>query len=359
MGIKPREAVETLPKYVPAKSIDSVKREYGFKRVIKLAGNENTSGFSPSVWKALKSVTSYYPDMSYSALKEKLSKRFGIDDSKIVIGNGSFELISLIGLTYLESDDESIIVKPSFGWYTNATLTMGAIPVYVDLVDFKTDLDAVLNAVTDKTKVIWICNPNNPVGTIINEKEMTDFLDRLRDDILVVLDEAYIDFVVEEGFPDTIKLLGQYKNIILLRTFSKLEGLAHFRIGYGFAEPDIIEHINRVKLPINVNGAAYAAAVAAIDDEEFKEAYKVSVRNGLQQYYGFLDKKGLHYIKSNTNFILFDTKIDSSIIVDKALKKGILVRDASEFGYPTYIRVSIGSYEENQQFIDVLEETLT
>jgi histidinol-phosphate aminotransferase len=358
MSIKPRKAVENLPVYTPAKSIDSTKREFGFERVIKLAGNENTLGFSPLTREAIKEISSYYPDGASLNLTEKLSKKLNVRQSQIVFGNGSFELLFLIGLAFLEQGEETIIPEPSFNWYKNVTLIMGGNIVSVPLKDFKTDLDAIEAAITDKTKIIWLCNPNNPTGTIFTESELTAFLDRVRDDIVVVLDEAYYDFVAEEGYPDSIKLLERYKNIIILRTFSKLEGLAAFRIGYGIADEELTGYINKVRMPINVNAAAQLAAYAAVDDDSFRQRTLSNVRSGLESYYQLFDRLGLKYIKSNTNFIFFDTGIDSGYVVNEFLKKGILIRGGAEFGYPTMLRISVGTPEENKQVIELLENIL-
>jgi histidinol-phosphate aminotransferase len=358
VGLKVRKVVEALPKYTPAKSIDSVKREFGIENVIKLAANENTLGFSPKVKEALKDVVSYYPDMEVTALRGKVAERYGIDPEKIIFGNGSFELLFLVGLVFLEQGDESIVAEPSFNWYKNVTLMMGGSVVEVPLNEFKVDLEAIKAAITEKTKIIWLCNPNNPTGTMLTEEELTQFLDSIPEDIIVVLDEAYCDFVTEEGYPDSIKLLERYPNIVVLRTFSKLYGLAFFRLGYGFASKEIIDYMNRVKLPINTNGAAQLAALAAIDDDEFNQKSKENVLEGLKLYYDFCEKRNLKYVRSNNNFILFDLGRESAPVVEELLHQGIMIRDGAEFGYPTMVRVSIGTPEENQEALTRLSEIL-
>lgn len=263
MSLKPRDAVRQLPIYTPAKSIDSAKREFGFERVIKLAGNENTLGFSPLAKEALKDITSYYPDGAAVNLREKIANKFKVDIDEVILGNGSFELLFLVGLAFLEKGDESIIAEPSFNWYKNVTLIQGANIISVPLDEnYKVDLHKIEKAVTDKTKIIWLCNPNNPTGTTFSSDELNSFLSNIREDIVVVLDEAYYDFVVDEDYPQTISLIEKYNNIIVLRTFSKLEGLANFRIGYGFASKEFIGYLNRVRMPINVTGPAQLAAFA-------------------------------------------------------------------------------------------------
>lgn len=358
MGLKPREAVKKLPVYTPAKNIENVKQEYGFEKVIKLAGNENTLGFSPLAKEALAHITSYYPDGAVVRLREKTAAKFGVRPEQVVFGNGSFELLFLVGFVFLEKGDEAILAEPSFGWYKNVTAMQGASIVSVPLEDYKVNLDKIAAAITEQTKVIWLCNPNNPTGTIFTEEELDRFLPKVRDDIVVVLDEAYCDFVNEEGYPETIPLIEKYDNIIVLRTFSKLEGLANFRVGYGFASEELIGYLNQVRLPINVTGPAQLAAYAALDDDGFKQKTLTNVRVGLQFYYTKFDEWGLQYVKSNTNFVLVDTGVETEGIVEEFLKRGILIRGGKEFGYPTSLRISIGTPEENEAVVSLLGELL-
>jgi histidinol-phosphate aminotransferase len=359
MSLKARKAVEKLPVYKAAKSIDSTKKEYGFDKVIKLAGNENTLGFSPLAREALAGLDSYYPDGAGINLREKLAAHLGVETEQVILGNGSFELLFLVGLAFLEQGEETITAEPSFGWYKNVTLIMGGQLVSVPLTqDYKVDLDGMAAAVSEKTRIIWLCNPNNPTGTIFTQSELKTFLEKIPDDIVVVLDEAYYDYVVEEGYPDSVSLLRKHENIIILRTFSKLEGLAGFRLGYGIANQELLGYLNKVRMPMNVNAAAQLAGIAAIDDQNFKEKTLANVKAGRQQYYEVLDKWGFPYTISNTNFIWFDIGQDSQQIVDAFLEHGILIRAGREFGYPTKLRISIGTKEENEQAIRLLSELL-
>lgn len=359
MSLKARKAVEKLPVYKTAKSIASTQKEYGFEKVIKLAGNENTLGFSPLAQEALAQLNSYYPDGAGIDLREKLADYIGVKADQIILGNGSFELLFLVGLAFLEQGEETIIAEPSFGWYKNVTLIMGGKIVEVPLTEsYEVDLDGILAAVTQKTRIIWLCNPNNPTGTIFTQTQLQAFLEKVPDDIVVVLDEAYYDYVVEEGYPDSISLLGQYNNIIILRTFSKLEGLAGLRLGYGVANEEMLGYLNKVRMPINVNAAAQLAGLAAIDDVDFKQKTLKNVKEGRKQYYEALDRWGFPYTISNTNFIWFDIGQDSQPIVDEFLKHGILIRAGQEYGYPTKLRISIGTRKENEQVISLLSELL-
>lgn len=359
--VQPRKTLEQINNYVAAKTIESVKRELGIDKVIKLAGNENTNGYSPRVKEAIRNSLeglSYYPDMNCTALREKLSKLHHVDTEELIFGNGSFELISIIAQTFLEADDESIISEPSFGWYKNVTWQMGAKVVSIPLHNFTVDLHRISQSITEKTRIIWLCNPNNPTGTIISEQALRDFLRELRSDIILVLDEAYADFVTEKDYPNSIALLKNYENIIILRTFSKAYGLASFRIGYGIASRQVISYLNKVRIPINTNALAQIAAAASLEDGDFRQRVLTNNKKGLELYYKTLAQLGLEYIRSNCNFILFNTGTDSELIAKEYLKRGIIIRAGKEFGLPTWVRISIGTYEENLLVLDILREIL-
>lgn len=357
MSIRPRKALETLPDYKGGRSIDSIKREFGFEKVLKLASNENTLGFSPRAKAALENVTSFYPDGAAYNLRKRLSETLGIPLAYTVLGNGSFELIFLIALAFLENGEETIGANPSFGWYRNVTNIMGGTYKSVPVTkDFHVDLDAIRAAITPKTKIIWLCNPNNPTGTLFTAQELDAFLAQVRDDIIIVLDEAYIAFVAEPNAPNAIDLVQKHENIISLRTFSKLEGLANLRVGYGIARPELLAYINKVRMPMNVNGAAQLAALAAIDDDAFKQKTLDNIRMERERYYQAFTRWGVPYTISNTNFVFFDAGRDTKPIVAEILaKSGVLIRSGADFGYPNTIRISIGSPEENTLVLELLE----
>ncbi len=360
-AVQPRETLSQIDGYVAAKTIESVKRELGLERIIKLAGNENTNGYSPYVKEVLKKSLediSYYPDMNCTVLREKLSELHRIQGEELIFGNGSFELISMIAQTFLNEKDEAIMMEPSFGWYKNVTLQMGARIVSIPLHNYRVNLERVKEAITERTKVIWLCNPNNPTGTIVTEAEIRDFLKELPSNILLVLDEAYIDYVIEAGYPDSIRLFQEYENVILLRTFSKAYGLAALRIGYGIANKQIINSLNKVRIPINTNALAQLAASASLEDWEFRAFVIENNKKGLELYYQTLSELGLEYVPSNCNFILFDTGRDSEELAREYLKRGIIIRAGKEFGLPTWVRISIGTEEENQLVLTILKELL-
>lgn len=355
--VKERSGVQKIAPYQAARSLESVKREFGLDQIIKLAGNENRLGCSSRVAGILeeqKSQFSFYPDSNCTVLRERLSSIHNVEPDHLVFGNGSFELIALIAHAYLETGEEAVIPDPSFGWYRNVTLQMNGKPVMVPLKEFAIDTDEILRLISGQTKIIWICNPNNPTGTVLKEEQLRDFIKKVPDHILVVLDEAYIDFV-EEPYFDTTELIKQHKNVILLRTFSKLYGLASFRIGYGIGDPELIEKINKVRSPLSVSFPAQKAAEVSLEDEDFKKLVLDNNRKSLDLYYSELKRLGLDYVRSNGNFILIRTGADGEAVEKAFLQNGIIIRNASEFGLDGWIRVSVGTFEENKKVIRVME----
>ena len=224
--------------------------------------------------------------------------------------------------------------------------------------NFTTDLEAIKEKITEKTKIIWICNPNNPTGTKIPKNNFYSFLDEIRKDILIVLDEAYIGYVDEEDYIKSNELIKKYDNVIALRTFSKLHGLAGFRVGYGFADKQIINSLYKTKIPINVTALSQVAAVASIDDEEFTYQVLENNKKSLELYYKTLSDLGLEYVESNANFILFDTGIDGKLVEQEYLKHGILIRAATEFGLSTWVRITVGTYDDNIKVIEILKNLI-
>ena len=340
MPVKQNSKIANTKLYRPAKTIESVIREYGFEpeQVIKLAGNESRFGVSPKVIDALvdeKEQYSFYPDVEATKLRELLAEYHGISSKYLIFGNGSFELISLIGKAYIEAGDEAIYTDPSFGWYINATVANEGKLVRVPVnKEHGVDVDGIISAINEKTKVIWLCNPNNPTGTIIPEADLTRLIYTVPDDVLIVLDEAYLDFA-EVDYLNTVDLVKEHDNVILLKSFSKTYGLASFRIGYGIANPEIIEGLGKVKLPINTSHSAQVAAIASLKDTEYKDYVVNEVNAQKQFYYQEFANLGFEYVRSHTNFILVNTGIDGAVLEDAFLKRGIMLRKGEEFG-PQY-----------------------
>ncbi|MBC7074889.1 MAG: histidinol-phosphate transaminase [Syntrophomonadaceae bacterium] len=358
---KARSEIFKLKPYVPGKPIEEVKRELGLEDIIKIASNENPLGPSPQALKAVQENLNqihFYPDSNCYHLKKKLSSFTGIEEEGILVGNGSDELLKLIAETFLNRGDEVVFAVPSFVEYEFTAVIMGAECITVPLVGFKHDLRAMREAVSDKTKIIYICNPNNPTGTIVDADEVDDFMAHIPDDVLVIFDEAYYEYVENRNYANSLKYIKDNRNVITLRTFSKVYGLAGLRIGYALTTPFIAQAVERVTEPFNVNMLAQLAAIAALDDQEHVEKSRQMNFEGKQYLYSEFDKMGLNYIETDANFIFVDTGKDSQEVFGELLRKGIIVRTGDIFGFPTFIRVTIGTQEENARFIDGLRGVL-
>jgi len=358
---KARQEIFNLKPYIPGKPIEEVKRELGLQDIVKLASNENPVGTSPKAVKAIKDSLSelhFYPDSNCYYLKKKLASVTGIKEDGILIGNGSDELLKLVAETFLNKGDEVIFAEPSFVEYEFTAKIMGAKCIAVSLVNFKHDLGSMLSAVNERTKIIYICNPNNPTGTMVSADEIDSFMAQVPDDILVIFDEAYFEYVENPDFPKGLEYISQGKNVIIMRTFSKVYGLAALRIGYALTTPDIARAIERVMEPFNVNMLAQVAAIAALDDLEHVEKSQKVNSEGKQYLYNEFDKMGLKYVKTEANFVFVDTGKDCQEVFKKLLRKGIIIRTGDIFGYPTFIRVTIGIHDENIRFINGLKTIL-
>ncbi len=356
-----RPCLEQITPYVPGKPIEEVERELGLSDVIKMASNENPLGPSPLALEAVKEYLhkiNFYPDGNCYYLKRALAERYNLHEQNIVVGNGADELITLLGAAYLNPGDEIIMAQPSFSEYDFSARLMDAVPVYVPCKDFRHDLKAMAAAVTEKTKIIYVCNPNNPTGTIVTHKELEDFLAELPSNILVVLDEAYNEYVGDPSYPHSLEFLKRGFNVIILRTFSKIYGLAGLRVGYGLADEQVIRDINTVREPFNVNSVAQVAARAALNDKKHLEAVLRVNSAGKEYLAGEFTRMGLFYLPTEANFIFVEVGVDSRELFQKLLHKGVIVRTGDIFGYPQFIRVSIAKEEENRRFIKALEECL-
>ena len=352
-----KNALDGIQPFKPARSLESAKREFGLKDILKLAGNENLYGTSPKVIDALERAygeLSYYPDTGVSKLRDALARKLKVSPDELLFGNGSFELISIAALAALEDGAEALIPQPSFGWYGIVSQAENAVPVFVPLKDHRLDLEGTLERIRGRTRLIWLCNPNNPTGTYINAAELEAFLARVPPGILVVLDEAYIDFAPPDA-PDALALIHRYRNLLSLRTFSKVYGLASLRLGYALGDAGLIGTLSRVRSPVNVNALAQAAALAALEDDAFYRHVLTENQRGRELYYAELDRLGLRYLPTAGNFIMFDTGRDAALLELEFLKRGILVRNGAEFGMPACLRVTIGTEEQNRRVIGTLE----
>jgi len=357
----PNPQLNKIVLYKPGKSIDEVQKELGLKNVIKLASNENPFGTSPKVKESIIDFLNNihrYPDPNCINLRKKLSEKLKVHFNEIIIGNGSDEIIELIFKAYINKGDEILSCFPTFSYYKIAAEQTFGTFREIPLNNYKFNLSGLANSINNKTKIIIICNPNNPTGTYVSKVELTSFLKSIPSNILVVLDEAYFEFFEKGKEVNGIVLIKEFKekNIIVLRTFSKIYGLASLRIGYGISKIEIIENLNKVRQPFNVNGIAQIAAIAAIEDENFiVETYENNLKCK-KILYEFFDKLKIFYLPSQTNFIFFDPEIDNELVFNELLKRGIIIRSLKSFGYKTALRISIGSEKETNLFLENFEK---
>ena len=328
---------------------------------LKLSSNENRLGASPkaieAISQSLKSV-SIYPDGSCRLLKEALAEKLGYKKENFIIGNGSDELMAMIAATYLSKGDRTIVSECTFSEYTFATVLYSGEVQKVPLKEGTYDTQKVLKAIDEKTKIIYCCNPNNPTGTYISHGSLDNMLEKVPKETLFVLDEAYGDYSDAPDFPDAKKLLTKYSNLMVLRTFSKIYGLAAMRIGYGIAREEVINQVLVTKQPFNVNTPAQMGAIVALNDDEFYEKSRAMNRQGKKFLYGELDRLGLTYYRSQANFICIGVKRDEQKLFRDIMGQGITIRPLTSFGLAEWIRVTIGSERDNKLFIKILEKTL-
>lgn len=350
-----------LQPYQPGKPIDELARELGISDIIKLASNENPRGPGPLVQEAIAGQLqdlSRYPDGSGYALRQALVEHLGVAGEQITLGNGSNDVLDLITRVAVEPGFEAIVAEHSFVVYRLAVACAGGTLVTVPARDYGADLEAMAAAVTERTRAIFIANPNNPTGTWVTESALVAFLDTVPSHVWVVLDEAYFEFARSDDYPDGIRLLAKYPNLIVTRTFSKVHGLAALRVGYSVSSSAFADLLNRARQPFNVNSLGLAAASAALQDAQFVSSSVQLNQQGMQQLGSALQDMGLPCIPSLGNFITVDCGQPGAEVFQRLLHKGVIVRPVAEYGLPQHIRVSIGLPEENQRFLDVLPEVL-
>ncbi|MHB0913103.1 MAG: histidinol-phosphate transaminase [Armatimonadota bacterium] len=350
-----------LKPYVPGKPIEEVEREYGVTNIIKLASNENPLGPSPKAVEAMKKAVEkvgLYPDGSGYSLLKALAKTWGVSDVEIALGNGSDDLIHLIGVTFLGPGDEVVLSDATFVRYESAAVLADCSYCQVPLKDHKYDLPAMADMISDKTRLIFIANPNNPTGTMVTKGEVEAFMERVPERAIVVFDEAYVEYVESSEYPDTLKYVREGRNVIVLHTFSKIYGLAGLRVGYAVARPEIIQCINQVREPFNVNSIGQVGALASLADPEQVERSKRVNSEGKMYLCAEFDAMGLPYAPSEANFVWVDVKSDCRRVFQELLKRGVIVRTGDIFGFPTFLRVTIGTADENRRFAESLREVL-
>jgi histidinol-phosphate aminotransferase len=354
--------VRAIAPYQPGKPISELARELNLDpdSIIKLASNENPLGVSPLAMQAMQQAIAdlaRYPDGNGFELKQAIVKNFGVAMSQVVLGNGSNDVLDMAARAFLAPGVEAIYAQHAFAVYPIATQTIGAKGIEVPAKDFGHDLDAMLKAVTAQTRMVFIANPNNPTGTLLRAEELLRFLRAVPASVIVVLDEAYNEYLEPALKTDSIGWLAQFPNLVVTRTFSKAYGLAGLRVGYALGHPDVIDLMNRVRQPFNVNSISLAAAAAALDDHEFvRRSYELNA-TGMRQITQGLDKLGLSYIPSFGNFLSVNVG-DATKVFQQLLRRGVIVRPVAGYGMPSYLRVSTGLESENQRFLEALKASL-
>lgn len=354
--------VQALQPYQAGKPTDELERELGIRDIIKLASNENPLGPSPKVVDAIQGALSdltRYPDSNGYQLKQTLSDYFGISSDRLTLGNGSNDLLELIARTFLNDKNEAIFSEYAFIVYPLVTRATGAQGIVVPAKHYGHDLQAIAAALTDRTRVIFLANPNNPTGTCFSADAFAAFMQQIPSSVIVVLDEAYTEFAEHSQIPNGLKILADYPNLIVTRTFSKAYGLAALRIGFAAANPDITNLLNRVRQPFNVSSLGQLAAIAALNDEHYLQKTVMLNSQGYAQLTQGLDNLNLSYIPSAANFITLNCKTDAQPIYTALLHQGVIVRPLAVYGLPDHLRVSIGTQSENHQFLAALEKVMT
>ncbi|MBU1171109.1 MAG: histidinol-phosphate transaminase [Proteobacteria bacterium] len=366
MKINVPDYILKLKPYKPGKPIEELEREYGIKDSIKLASNENPQGPPESALEAMKNALKNahrYPDGSGFYLTQKLATKNHVKPENIVLGNGSDDIIGLLTRAFLTPGDQALMPLPSFLMYEIMVNSAGAESVFVPLSgpekSFSIDLDGIVRMINPKTRMIFLTNPNNPTGTVIRKDDFDSFCSKVPKDILLVIDEAYIEFARDENGLFGQDYIDQGRPVVVLRTFSKAYGLAGLRVGYGIMDRDIAQVLNRVRMPFNVNSIAQAGALAALDDEDYLEKSLAVIQRGLDYLYGELDGMGVTYFKTQSNFFLIDVKMSADEVFERLLREGVIVRSMTSYGFPEYIRVTVGLIEENKRFIMAFKKVVS
>ncbi|MGR9087448.1 MAG: histidinol-phosphate transaminase [Gammaproteobacteria bacterium] len=353
--------VQQLNPYQPGKPIDELERELGLERIIKLASNENPLGPSKKALLAIQSEMArlaLYPDGSGYRLKRALAQKFSVTENRITLGNGSNEILELVARAFVSPELEVVFSQHAFAVYPIVTQAVGAAASVVPALNFGHDLAAMQQKVTENTRLIFIANPNNPTGTLLPQTDLKQFLEALPETCLCVLDEAYFEFVSDRKQDDSIAWLDEHPNLIVTRTFSKAYGLAGLRIGYSFSSPEIADILNRVRQPFNNNSLALAAAEAALEDVEHLQNTIKNNTLGMQQLTEGFKNLGLSWIPSAGNFISVDLNEPAQPIYQALLRRGVIVRPIANYEMPNHLRISIGTSEENQLFLQALTDCL-
>ncbi len=354
------EYIRSLIPYEPGKPIEEVEREYGISGSVKLASNENPLGPSPRALAVLRErlpELHLYPDGDCFYLKRALARKLGVEPDRLIFGNGSNEIIELAARTFMRPGDEAVMAEQAFVVYELIVQAVGGKRKTVPLKNFTHDLAAMADAVTPQTRLVFLANPNNPTGTIYRRRDWEAFLERISPDVLVIVDEAYFEYVEEADYPNSLDYHARHPAILTLRTFSKLYGLAGLRIGYGIGAKDVIALMQRVRQPFNVNAPAQWAALAALDDSEHVQRSLGVNQQGVKYLQTEFARLGLSYVPSQANFILVRVG-NGHEVFQRLLQQGVIVRPMVGYKFPEHVRVTVGSMAQNQKLIGALERLI-
>ncbi|UOQ47582.1 histidinol-phosphate transaminase [Gracilibacillus caseinilyticus] len=359
--MKAKQVFQQMSPYTPGKQIEDVKKEYGLTKITKLASNENPFGYSPKVKELIPTIIDHleiYPDGYATELRITLAEKLQVDEKQLTFGCGSDEVVDLICRTYLEPGTNTVMATPTFPQYKHNAVIQGADIVEVPLTDGHHNLDAMLSEINNQTRVVWLCSPNNPTGSLINRDQLVYFLTNCPADVMVVLDEAYYEYIESTNNPDSIDLLNDYPNLVILRTFSKAYGLANLRVGYGVSSEEIATNLNITRGPFNTTSVSQIAARCALEDEAFLiHTYEENLRNK-QAFMEACSNLNLSYYDSEANFLFVKLPSSGDALFEYLLTKGFIVRSGEALGHPNGVRITIGSAEQMKELEQHLKEFL-
>ena len=356
------KGIDGLSPYEPGKPIEDLERELGIKNAVKLASNENPVGPSPKIIDSIEKIvkeTHRYPDGNATRLKAKISRTFNILENQVTVGNGSNDIIEFVARSFLGPNDSAVYSEHAFAVYPLVVRAVGAMGIEVPAKNFSHDLEAMLDSIEENTKLIFIANPNNPTGSFIEQSELLNFLEKVPEEIIVLLDQAYFDYSSFETSDLEFDVLERFPNLVISRSFSKAYGLAGFRVGYSVSSIEIADYLNRVRQPFNANSLALYAAEIALDDDQFiKKCLELNFEQK-QILFNGLQASGFECLPSRANFISFDCGEDSNDAFNKLLLEGVIVRSLRVYKMPNFLRVSVGLPEENLTFLEKIKSTLS
>jgi len=352
--------IAAMQPYQPGKPIEELERELGISDIIKLASNENAMGPSTKVLDHLSTLSelSRYPDGNGFALKQSLARHHDLDPSLLTLGNGSNDILEFVARIFVTNKHQVIYSKYAFAIYSLITQTIGAEGVETPAKDWGYDLEAIQAALTEKTRLIYIADPNNPTGTCLDTDKLKQFMDALSDNIIVLLDQAYYEYALGQAYSNCIEWVEEYPNLVVSRTFSKACGLAGLRVGYSVSHPNIVDLMNRIRQPFNVNSLALTAAEVALSDKEHIQKSIEFNQTGMRQLIAGLDSMDISYIPSRANFVCIDLQQPSMNIFNQLLKEGVITRPLGDYDMPNHLRVTVGLKEENERFLSALSRVM-